>query len=894
MNETPNAGGAVLTPMNSSKISSKNESSIRLSKNVNPKRYDITIKVDPDAGYFSGEEKIELEIKSETSQIVLHGRDLKIEKAWLNEQELSVSMDAEAQTISFSASSPLKRGILSIAFSGTLNRQMRGLYLSTAKHKEKDGREKLENYAFTQFEAIDARRMFPCFDEPSFKATFKLSVSHPEKFHALSNMPEKKSNTPKKSKNYAGVTQSNGWKMTTFLETPKMSTYLLALAVARLVPSKTVKVGKTKITVWTCPEDAGQTAFALDAAQKTLSYLNGYFKIPYSLPKMDLVAVPDFSAGAMENWGAIFFRDSAVLIDPKMSSIKAKQRVDEVVSHEIVHQWFGDLVTMDWWDDLWLNESFATWLAYKVVDHKRPKWLTWQNFERERRAALSLDALKNTRTVSSPVHDPAQIEAMFDVLTYEKGGSILRMIENFLTEAKFRDGVRSYMKKHQYANTKASDLWNQLKAASQKPVDHMAKDWLTQEGYPGVFVEGDLDLRTLKISQYRFMIDGTKKGSEQLWTIPVVLRYKDANGLKTARLILQDREMKVTLPGRGKISWLYPNADATGYYRAFLSQNLRQNLLKNGRKNLSTIERSAFLADMWAQMKAGEVQIAEFMNALTLFKEDSSRMILEDISAYLKTLYYTLLKEEERPLFAKFAVELLGHHWKKLSKIKKGETDEIRLSRAAVLSALGTISPSSEILSRVKKDLALYLKSPEKLDPTIVFAVLSLNAFNGTEEDFSVYQERFQNAKTPEVRDNFLAAMTDFKSPALTQKLLSLIEAKDSQGLDLIRGQDAWRPVVRLLGNPWSQRAAWKFVQEHWDSLRKKVGGKGSERVIQGLAGMDEPEYLKEINSFFSLSQNQVPSAKRSLAQTVEYIEAGIKFKSAQTQAFSEWLKKRA
>lgn len=883
MNETSSAKGAVLTPMNSSKISNKNEPSIRLSKYVNPQKYDIKIQVDPDAGHFSGEEKIALEIKAETSKIVLHGRDLKIDEARINEQELSVSVNPEAQTVSLSASSPLKSGILSLAFSGSLNRQMRGLYLSTAKHREKDGSEKIENYAFTQFEAIDARRMFPCFDEPSFKAVFKLTVSYPEKFNALSNMPEKNSSV------------KNGWKTTAFLETPKMSTYLLALAVARLVPSKTVKVGKTKITVWTRPEDAGQTAFALDAAQKTLSYLNGYFKIPYSLPKMDLVAVPDFSAGAMENWGAIFFRDSAVLIDPKMSSIKAKQRVDEVVSHEIVHQWFGDLVTMDWWDDLWLNESFATWLAYKVVDYKRPKWLTWQNFERERRAALSLDALKNTRTVSSPVHDPAQIEAMFDVLTYEKGGSILRMIENFLTEAKFRNGVRSYMKKHQYANTKAADLWNQLKAASQKPVDHIAKDWLTQEGYPGVFVEAaEEGARTLKLSQYRFMIDGTKKNSGQLWTIPVVIRYKDALGLKTARFIIQDREMNVTLPGKGKVSWLYPNADATGYYRGCLSNDLRHHLLKNGRKNLTTIERSAFLADMWAQMKAGEVEIAEFLNALTLFKDDSSRMVLEDMSAYLKTLYYTMLKDEDRPLFAKFAGELLGRHWKKLARVKKGETDEVRLSRSAVLSALGTVSPSSDILTRVKKDLAVYLKNPANIDPTIVFTILSLSAFNGTAEDFSVYQERFQNAKTPEVRDNFLAAMTDFKSPALTQKLLSLIEAKDSDGQDVIRGQDAWRPLARLLGNPWSQHAAWKFVQEHWDSLRKKVGAKGGERIIQGLAGMDEPGYLKEINSFFSIAQNHIPSAKRSFAQTVEYIEAGIKFKSAQTRAFSEWLKKQA
>ena len=389
------------------------------------------------------------------------------------------------------------------------------------------------------------------------------------------------------------------------------------------------------------------------------------------------------------------------------------------------------------------------------------------------------------------------------------------------------------------------------------------------------------------------MIDGTKKGSGQLWTIPVVIRYKDARGVQTARFIVDQREMSVTLPGKGKVSWLYPNADATGYYRSCLSGNLRQNLLQNGLKKLSTIERSAFLADLWAQMKAGEVAIAEFLTAMTLLKDDSSRMILEDLSAYLKTLYYTLLKDEERPLFAQFAEELLGRHWKNLARVKKGETDEVRLSRAAVLSALGTISPSPEILGKVKKDLALYLKSPEKLDPTIVFAVLSLNALNGSGEDFSVYQERFQNAATPEVRDNFLAAMTDFKSPEMTQKLLALIGEKDSHGQDLIRGQDAWRPLSRLLGNPWSQRAAWEFVQERWSFIREKVGGKGAERIIQALAGMDEPQYLKEIQAFFGVSQNQVPSAKRSFAQTIEYIEAGIKFKSSQTQPFSDWLKKR-
>lgn len=864
--------------------SNSREKFSRLPDFICPEHYDLKITVDPDAGNFSGEESVRIDFKKETDAITLHARDLAVSNASLNGQALSVSMNPETQTVLLGLERPaaLGKAPLKLFFSGVLNDQMRGLYLSKAKHKGASGTETLENYAFTQFEAIDARRMFPCFDEPGFKATFKLTVASPKKFHVLSNMPE------------TGSEIQGEWKTTAFATTPRMSTYLLALAVARLVPSPTVKVGKTRITVWTRPEDAGQTRFALEAAQKTLSYLNRYFKKPYSLPKMDLVAVPDFSAGAMENWGAIFFRDSAVLIDPKMSSIKAKQRVDEVVSHEIVHQWFGDLVTMSWWDDLWLNESFATWLAYKVVDFKRPRWRTWQNFERERRSALAIDALKNTRTVSSPVSNPAQIEAMFDVLTYEKGGSVLRMIENFLTENKFRAGVREYMEKHQYANTQAADLWNQLKSASGKPVDDIAKDWLTQEGYPIVSVESlSPDHRLLKLSQHRFMIDGTKTGLSQLWTLPIVIRYQDSLGVKTARVMLKDREMTVAIPARGVISWLYPNADETGYYRVSLDESLRAAALKNGRAKMTVIERSGFLADLWAQSKAGELSIAAFLDALLRFKEDASRMILEDVSGYLKALYYGLVKEGEKKAFSEFVQRTLNPHLKRLGKPKKGETDEAALSRAAVFLALGSIAPTAPLLAQVKKDLALYLKDPVKLSPILVFPVLSIAALNGNARNFNAYRAHFEKARTPEVRDNFLAAMTDFKDPAITKEMLRLTWEKGPEGQEIIRGQDAWRPVARLLGNPWSQGEAWNFVKANWSALRKKVGGKGAERIIQGLAGMTETRWLKEIKEFFNVSENQVPSAARSLAQTLELIEAGIKFKEAQSAAFADWLKLR-
>ncbi|MBI4386272.1 MAG: M1 family metallopeptidase [Elusimicrobia bacterium] len=846
----------------------------RLPQSVRPQKYDLALQVDPDQGTFSAQEAILATAESEVSRIILHATDLKIERASVNGIEVPADRqktDSPFETLTLELSRAAQPGplVIELIYSGKLNRQMRGLYLSTAKHEGKE-----ENYAFTQFEPTDARRMFPCFDEPAFKSKFRLVVTAPKKFTILSNMPAEKES----------IQGDN--KTVSFGETPQMSTYLLALAVARL-SSKSRKVGKTQVTVWTRPEDIHQADFALNAAQASLSRLNAYFDLPYQLPKLDLVAVPDFAAGAMENWGAIFFRDSAILVDPKLSSARARRRVAGVVAHEIVHQWFGNLVTMEWWNDLWLNEAFATWLGYKIVDDWHPDWLLWQDFEQGKRSALAEDALKNTRPISSGVASVAEIEAQFDALTYLKGGAVLRMLENFLGANVFRRGLRRYTKKYSYQNTRAADLWRELETASNQPVMKIAQDWIGLPGYPWVGIRSvSADNRRLEISQSRFSAHGPVKDSP-LWNLPIVIKYKDPAGTHSYRLNLTQAKTIAVLPGKGKVSWLYPNEGQTGFYRSALDQPLLKTL---GREiaELKPLEQAGLLNDLWAEARAGQAELGAFLDTLYELRKSNSRLILEDAASYLTTLNDRLIGSSDRPLLANLTSELLDPHWKKLGWTpKEKESDEVRLSRAAVLWTLGYVAQPPELLKETQARLQHYLQDPESLDPALVSPVLNLGAKTGDIGQFERYRQALNQAKTPEVRDNFLGALAKFTQPDSARNLVQMTLSND------IRGQDIWKPVSSLLGNPAAQGLGWQLVKEHWDPIRQKTGNIGSRRIIEGLSNLWSRDWLDDIRDFFAKPKNQVEAAKRSLDQSLELIELGIRFKEMQTQPLSGWLAAR-
>ncbi|HEX3099456.1 MAG TPA: M1 family metallopeptidase, partial [Patescibacteria group bacterium] len=463
---------------------------VRLSKFVLPKKYVLQIQPDMEAFTFAGNEVIELALEKNAKEITLHSKELEITDAWwqsgktrIDVLKTSYNTKAETATFKFIKTLPKGKGRLHIHFRGLIQESLRGFYRSQYEYKGKTMR-----IATTQFEATDARRAFPCFDEPSHKAVFEVSLVVPKHLTAISNTLEVAghSATP------VSLKHLSGYKVVKFTPTPKMSTYLLAYIIGdfEYIQTKTKAARGKKgvnIRVFTTPGKKKQAKFALDVAKRTLEFLNDYFKVPYPLPGLDLIAIPDFSAAAMENWGAVTFRESALLIDEQNSSFTSKQNVAYVIAHELVHQWFGNLVTMEWWTHLWLNESFATFMGFIAIDNIFPEWHIWTKFVMSDHAsALQLDSLVNTHPIEVEVHHPDQIAEIFDAISYEKGGSVLRMLLHYIGAENFRNGLSYYLKKHSYKNTESIHLWQAFEKVSGKPVSKFMAKWVGEPGYPVV------------------------------------------------------------------------------------------------------------------------------------------------------------------------------------------------------------------------------------------------------------------------------------------------------------------------------------------------------------------------------------------------------------------------
>lgn len=853
----------------------------RLSKGVRPTSYQIDLTVFPEKKSFFGRVLIDINLSVPASHLSLHALDLKIGHAeWITSElksplnaEVTINSTTETLDLLFPKDIPAGKASIAIDFSGDLNQDMRGLYEAHAGG---------EIYAFTQFEATDARRMFPCFDEPGMKAHFQLNVSAPDDLVILSNMPVSRETTEQHIKTVY------------FDVSPLMSTYLLALAVAKLEKKEMTVAGVT-VAVWAVPGQLALADFALKVTAAVLPRLNTYFDLPYPITKLDLVSVPDFAMGAMENWGLIFFRDACLLLDEKSASTEMQRRVASVITHEIVHQWFGNLVTMDWWDDLWLNESFATWLACKIIDQWRPEWQTWLAFQEDKEIPLALDAIKNTRPIRSNATSPAEIEAMFDVLTYEKGGACLRMIEQFLGEESFRTGIRSYIFKSQYKNATAENLWNELSTASHYPISEIAKNWFTRPGFPMLkFDSKDSDFSALCITQNRYSAFGNKGlQPSKPWSIPVSIRYGDDDGSHTHRILLTEQETHLQLPVKGKVHWLYGNTNAAGFYRTDYDLALMTTLETHMGNALTPIERVGMLADLWALCQSGDRTIASFLETLYRLSRDErqgseNRTVLVTICNILETVSKQILLPSEQALFATFVEDCLGPTWEKLSwDAAEDDDDERRILRAALLWTMGTVAQNEDILSELPRRQRLYHARPTRLDPTLAtaFTRLCVRSDGGTR--FESYLERFRKGKTPEERDRYLIALTDFGKPVFAKKVLDFALSDD------VRPQDVWKPVRSLLANPTVQAETWSYLKTHWQAFRKKGGSIGAQRMIQATRHLWRAEWHEEVAQFFNKAENRVASAERSLAQTLEFIQLGLQFKHKQTNTLSSWLTER-
>ena len=842
------------------------DKNFRLSLEVLPERYAVSLRVEPAARTFSGKTSIDLKLAAPQPELILHGIDLEVARAIYRygsqtaEAQVEAAPTSETLILKFPAELPRGGGKLEIEWSGEFTKGLRGLYASG-------------DIAATQFEAADARRLFPCFDEPRFKATWALTLDVPAGLAALSNGAVME------------MREDNGRQRIVFTETPPLSTYLIALVVGKLASTPGQTVREVPVRTWAQPEKIHLAAFGQDVALNVLPRLEDYFGLPYAFGKLDQVGIPDFEAGAMENAGLITYREVALLLDPATAALNVKKRVAEVVTHELAHQWFGNWVTMVWWDDLWLNEAFATWMSYKIVDAWKPEWRVWLDFDASKAAALQLDAMATTHPVRSDVHNAGEATENFDAITYEKGGAVLRMIEGYLGEARFRDGIRNYMRKFARANAVADDLWSCLGEASGQPVLQLANAWIRQPGFPRVSLSRTG--RQVKLTQERFFSAPGAKGDER-WPVPLVLRFADAAGVHEQRVLLEGATMDVELAGSGEISWLNGNAGATGFYRvdydAASLAALRQNL---GAQQAA--ERVALLADQWALVRSGHSPIGPFLDLALSFGNEEDYAVLDELVGRLSVIEHRLVADADRPQLATLIAKLLGPSLVQLGwDARSSESDAKRLRRAALLRGVGLVAREAtvgrEASARVTKLLA---GDGEALEANLQDAAVVMAARTGDGARFDALQKKFEGERDPAFRRRYLMSLAAFEEPTLVARSVGLLLS------ETVPLQDFAGFVTTLLGNRAARESAWALVQERWAEIETRTGNAPMlfRRVIEAMGALPERKHYEAVQAFLQAHPNE--GAKAAIAQTLERMRQDAELRERTQSAIGAWLKAR-
>lgn len=813
---------------------------------VSPKNYDIVFEPDFKNFTFLGKEKISVEITKPTNKFVLNSAEIKIKNCYVVSKrktiKAKVNLDEKNEELKIITPEKISgTADLFIDFTGILNDKLVGLYRS--EYKDKQGKTKF--MASTQFEAADARRAFPCWDEPEAKATFDVSVITESNLIAISNMPV--------------VLKKKIGKKTLFKfsRTPVMSTYLLYVGIGDLEFLQG-RLGKTQIRIVTTKGKKNLGKLSLQFTKQFLKWYEDYFKIPYPLPKLDMIAVPDFASGAMENWGAITFRETILLYDPKTSSTETKQHIAEVISHEIAHQWFGNLVTMKWWNDLWLNESFATFMATKAVHKYYPHWDLWDQFLiGETSGAMSLDALKTSHPIDVKVNKPSEVREIFDEISYNKGGSVLRMLENFLGEENFRKGLKNYLTKHKYGNATTEDLWDALEKVSKKPVRKMMNSWVRQVGYP--IIEATAKGSKLLLTQKRYLAEKDGKSQKGNWIIPVSIKTQDN---LTFKLMTRQSET-VALAA----DWFKLNAGQMGMYRVKYDEEILgkfKELVEQ--KTLNNTDRWGLQHDLFALCVSGQISLKNFLEFARSYFDEDDYLVSSDLAGSLDFLslvtsgeaFWDEIKEYNKEYFRKL-FDRLG--WEK----KEGEKHTTALLRSLVTGSLGKLG-DEEILDEAKKRFNEFLKKPDSLHPDLRGVVYSLVAWNGDNKTYEVLLKQFRKATMQEEKLRFLGALSTFQDEQLLARTLKFALTKE------VRSQNLHLPIMRVAANPYGRKLVWPWVKKNWKQIVKKfgVGSPLINRVVGSIAIVYDHKKEPEIRHFFKL--HPTPGTEMKLAQTLERI----------------------
>jgi aminopeptidase N len=838
---------------------------------VRPDHYDLAFVVDLIHERFEGTETIRVQIAEPTPRVVLHAVELRFREVTIDAggsaQTATVTLDEASQTATLAVARPLARGTaeIHIRYSGTLNSQLRGFYISKTK---------LRKYAVTQFESTDARRAFPCFDEPAFKATFAVTVTVDRGDTAISN--------GKVLSDTAGpaITQHT----MKFATSPKMSSYLVAMAVGDF---KCLDGATDGIPIRICatPDKKDMGRIALESAQQILQFYDAYYATKYPFVKLDVVAVPDFAAGAMENTGAIFYRETDLLADDKAASLETRKRIASILAHEMAHQWFGDLVTMQWWDDIWLNEGFATWMANKPLDTAHPDWNIAVDEALENQTAVALDSLKSTRPIHADVSTPAQIDEAFDAIAYQKGAAVLRMIESYVGAESFRKGINAYLQTHAYKNATSEDFSKAIAGTSGKPVERILPTFVNQPGVPLL----DLSIActngqtAVTLKQQRFLVDGTQSGGER-WQIPICLKVP---GLPVPACdVLTDESKTVTIAG-ACVPWVFANAGAKGYFRTAYPSELLRALAPRVEADLTAPERLSLLDDEWALVSAGRHSASGYLTLAAGHGREHSSGVLAEVAGRLGFVHDYLTTDATRPRFETFTRTLLRPLFGEVGfATVPSEPDDRRELRATVIAALGTIGHDPDVVAKARSLVDRALAGGAPLDPTLAGAVVKTAAVHGDAGLFDALVAAAERAVAPDEHYRFLYALGDFRQPQLIDRGLLLSVTPQ------LRTQDTALYLARFFGNPDARQRALTFITGHWAALEPKVAISGGDaNLIRSMSAFCDARSRDEIKSFFTA--HKLPAAARTLEQTVEQIDNCIRVREQQTAAVASWLDAR-
>ncbi len=845
----------------------------RLQYTVEPHRYELRLAPDLEAATFSGEVRIEATAHEPVATLALHGAELTVSSAEVivdgTPQAVTATVDEATERIDLVLPTAVGPGpvVIVITFSGVLNDKLQGFYRSTYT----DAAGVVHTLATTQFEATDARRAFPCFDEPDRKAKFSVTLDVPSGLVGYSNAPV--------------VSESalpGGARRVLFADTMVMSTYLVAFVVGDLVATEPVDVDGTPVRIVHVPGKEDLTSFALEAATHALRFFTDWFGIAYPAEKLDLVAIPDFAFGAMENLGCVTFREALLLVDPGRASRLELERIADVVSHEIAHMWFGDLVTMKWWNGIWLNEAFATLMELLCVDAFRPEWQRWVSFGMERDMAMATDALHSTRPVEYPVGSPDEAQGMFDVLTYQKGASVLRMLERYLGAERFRTGIRLYLESHRFSNTETSDLWEAIETASGEPVRDIMNTWILQGGFPLVTVGrpggdapgGPEEALTVTQEPFSFSAPAGPSSIGSDWKIPILVRL--ASGAETRVLLGSDPAVvAVDGPSDGDGPALV-NAGASGYYRVrYPAEHLRRLAARIG--TLAPLERFTLLGDTWASVVAGRAGLEDFLLLADALWDEDDPDVWGQVSGPLRLLDHTV-DDVTRPVVASYTRTLMMDPFARLGwEPTAGEGERTATLRAQLVGMLGTVGDDEVVRHECAARHAAAIAGGPELDPDLAATIVNVAATAGGPAEFETFLELYRHPTTPQSETRYLYSLTAFRDPALAARVFELARTE-------VRTQNAPFVVQQLLAHRDHGPATWVRVRDTWDELMERFPAHTVPRMLDGVRLLcRDPVLADDVRSF--IRTHPVPSGQRTVDQIVERLGVNQAFVVRETGA---------